>query len=195
MNNPVLLSEQSDRWLIEQSLAGNNGAWAALIGRYERLIYSIPLRYGMSESQAADIFQDVCLILLERLEQLRDHERMASWLGTTTRRECWRHTNRRDRAGPDDPDAFFEQQPSALEHPEVIVEAWERYTALHQALAKLEARCRTLLKRLYFGYPPPTYVELGEELEMPVGSIGPTRARCLEKLRHEMHGENYRVTS
>ena len=89
----AVASEQAqpdDSQLIEGCLAGDNSAWEALISRYSRLIYSIPLKSRLSPDDAADIFQSVCLKLYEKLDTLRDHDRISSWLITTTTRECWR---------------------------------------------------------------------------------------------------------
>ncbi|MGH2544523.1 MAG: RNA polymerase sigma factor [Ardenticatenaceae bacterium] len=182
-----------DRPLIQGCLDGDHQAWAALVKRYERLIYSIPLRYGFSESQAADIFQDVCLILLDKLEQLRDQGKLASWLGTVTRRECWRVIRRLDAAGPEDPIFVLNGYPSDDGDPMELVEAWEAWQAVQHAMAELEEPCRTLLERLYYSNPTPSYAEIAEEMHIPVGSIGPTRARCLKKLQRLMGGRFYRV--
>ncbi len=182
-----------DDLLIAQCMAGSHEAWALLIERYERLIYSIPLRYGLSESQAADVFQDVCLILLNKLEQVRDEKRLAAWLGTVTRRECWKAMQRRDAAGQDDPDPVLTKRPSTTSDPDAMVEEWEAWVAVRAALACLDERCRHLLQRLYYSAPTPRYVEIAEELDIPVGSVGPTRARCLKKLQREMGGDYYQV--
>ena len=187
------LDELEDQALIARSLAGDPMAWAALIDRYERLIYSIPLRYGLSENQAADVFQSVCLILLEKLDQLNDHQRLAAWLGTTTRRECWRVSRHPDAPTAADPEPALATQVSVLPAPATVIEEWETYTALRRAFARLGHRCRALLERLYLWHPTPSYTDLAEELDMPVGSIGPTRARCLKRLHRLMGGRRYRV--
>src|SRR3990172_8770825 len=80
----------SDSHLIQACLRGDEHAWESLLERYERLIYSIPRRYGMAEHDAAEVFQNVCITLLGQLDRLRDHEKLGAWLVTTTRRECWR---------------------------------------------------------------------------------------------------------
>ena len=79
-----------DTELVEACLQGEGQAWEALLVRYQRLIYSIPLRYGLSEHDANDIFQNVCVLLWENLKKIRDRERLGAWLVITTRRECWR---------------------------------------------------------------------------------------------------------
>src|SRR5512142_2980189 len=84
-----------DPELIEACLKGSGQAWEALLTRFQRLIYSIPLRYGLPETDANDIFQNVSLLLLENLHGLRDHQRLGAWLIITTRRECWRLVHKR----------------------------------------------------------------------------------------------------
>lgn len=187
------MADPSDQTLITACLSGDKAAWATLIERYERLIYSIPLRYGLSESQSADIFQDVCLILLEKLDHLRDEARLAAWLGTVTRRECWKMMRRRDAAGAEDAVPFLSERAASDARPEEIVAEWEAWQAVRAALEQIGERCRDLLRRLYYTTPTPSYESIASELDIPTGSIGPTRARCLKKLQHAMGGHHYRV--
>ncbi|HLF25879.1 MAG TPA: sigma-70 family RNA polymerase sigma factor [Anaerolineae bacterium] len=157
-------------------------AWEALILRYQRLIYSIPLRYGLSENDAADIFQTVCLLLLENLAYLRNRERLGVWFVITTRRECWRLGRQRQRGVISQDLAQFENQLTdglALEQGLLDL---ERQVLLRSAMERLDARCQRLLKLLFYTEPRPSYSEIVRILALPEGSIGPTRARCLEKL-------------
>ncbi|MCZ7567924.1 MAG: sigma-70 family RNA polymerase sigma factor [Ardenticatenaceae bacterium] len=187
------MNAPDDRTLIAACIAGDQNAWVALVGRYERLIYSILLRHGLSESQAADVFQEVCLILLEKLDRLRDESCLAAWLMTVTRRECWKTLRRRDVAGAEDAMPLLMNQPANGSQPEDLVAQWEARQAVWDALARIGEPCRTLLQRLYYAQPAPSYAAIAAELGVPEGSIGPTRARCLKKLRHAMGGQHYRV--
>lgn len=187
------MDHPDDHSLIVACLDGDREAWATLIQRYERLIFSIPVRYGLSESQASDIFQDVCLIMLEKLDHLRDESRLASWIGTVTRRECWKAMRRRDAAGAQDPVLLLAEQPTREAAPEEIVAEWEAWQAVRLAMEALGERCRELLHHLYYRTPTPSYEMISEELGIAIGSIGPTRARCLKKLHHALRGEHYRV--
>lgn len=182
-----------DGTLIAACLSGDKIAWTQLLDKYERLIYSVPLRYGLSESQAADIFQNVCLILLERLEQLRDESRLAGWLVTVARRESWREMRRRDAAPREDPEETFAVIEDSNDSVEDTVAQWEAWTAVRAALRQLGERCRELLHRLYYTHPVPSYQTISQELDIAVGSIGPIRARCLKKLHEIMGGHAYRV--
>lgn len=168
--------------LIEACLRGNSLAWEALLVRYQRLIYSIPLRYGLPAHDADDIFQNVSLLLLENLGRLRDRQRLGAWLATTTRRECWRTLRQRQqvilfsRTGGMD-----EQIPSGQRSDEDFLDL-ERQSIIRSAVDLLGTSCRHLLMLLFYTEPRPPYAEIARALAVPEGSIGPTRARCLAKL-------------
>lgn len=148
--------------------------------RYQRLIYSIPMRYGMPEPDANDVFQNVSLLLWENLGHVRDHTRLGAWLVITTRRECWRTIRQRKTIGGDI-DAF-EMNRSAGTLSEEEYMAVERQSQVRSAIEYLEQPCRELLTLLFYVDPRPGYKEIARSLTLPEGSIGPTRARCLEKL-------------
>jgi len=182
-------AEFDDPALIALCLAGEESAWEALIRRYQRLIYSIPLKSGLGEELAAEVFQSVCLRLVEHLGALKDQSKLASWIITTTTRECWRTANRRRREAPigeggdaDDapalPEIADERPLAEAEHLQLAEQQRVR-----QAVAALPDRCRELVELLYYAEERPSYEEISRRLEIPVPSIGPTRARCLQKLR------------
>ena len=167
-----------DSELIEACLKGNGQAWEALVYRYQRLIYSIPLRYGLPEHDANDVFQNVTLLLWENLVRLRDRERLGAWLVITTRRECWRLL-RQIQSAPLDADST--QVAANVDSEEDFV-ALERQTLVRAAIESLDEPCRRMLTLLFYTEPRPSYTEVARLLKLPEGSIGPTRARCLEKL-------------
>ncbi len=176
---------RSDPELIAASLdQGDRQAWEALIMRYKRLIYSIPVRMGFSPSDAADVFQTVCLLLMENLAFLRRRDRLGPWLVVTTRRECWR-LGRERQVEPPDPETDPlnpEQDGDVLTSLEEEILQMERHSLLHAALENLDPRCQQLLKLLFWTEPRPAYDEIVQLMALREGSIGPTRARCLEKL-------------
>jgi len=185
---PLHLIELSDRELVEACLSDNSAAWEALIRRYERLIYSVPIRLGMSPQEAVDIFQSVCFILFKKLATLRDHERLYSWLITTTTRECWRAGAQRRRESERSQSNGRERQSSQETHTaeQLAYErrlAEERHEVVRRAMSQLPERCRELLTMLYFLSEEPTYEDVARNLNMPISSIGPTRGRCLAKLK------------
>jgi RNA polymerase sigma factor (sigma-70 family) len=184
-------NQQSDRDLVEACLAGNARAWEALLARYERLIYSIPIRLGIPHHEAEEIFQSVSLILFRKLATLRAHERIISWLTTTTRRECWRFgvlKNRHRREPGNELADHAPQEPSAEQVAYERRVADQRQEILWQALSELPDRCRDLLMLLFYLDEELTYEDIAEQMNMPESSIGPTRGRCLQKLKKILQG-------
>lgn len=171
-----------DAALIAACLSGDAAAWDALLARYEALIYSLLLRAGLGASDAEDVFQDVCVLLLGHLGDLRDTSRLAGWLIATTKREAWRFQRRR--SGAATPASLDDLPERANEDvlPEAAALALEDQRLVRAALENLPERCRRLLTLLYIDDPPVPYVEAAERLGIPVGSIGPNRARCLQRL-------------
>lgn len=171
-----------DADLIEACLKGKSQAWEVLLVRYQRLIYSIPLRYGLSEHDANDIFQNVSLLLLENLASLRNRQRLGAWLSITTRRECWRMLRQhRQIAMTQESIPIDERLSDTLRSEEDFLEL-ERQSIIRTAIEQMGPLCQQLLMKLFFSEPRPPYTEIARDLELPEGSIGPTRARCLGKL-------------
>jgi len=186
------LTRLEDGELIALCLDGGEEAWETLIRRYQRLVYSIPLKVGLGEEVAADVFQSVCVRLIENLGQLKDRGKLASWLITTTTRECWRTSNRRRREAPlgeggDEAPAVPEvpDDRPLQEHEQLRLAEQAR---VRSAVDNLPDRCRDLLELLYYAEDRPSYEEISRRMEMPVPSIGPTRARCLQKLKKLLEG-------
>ncbi|MBN1310001.1 MAG: sigma-70 family RNA polymerase sigma factor [Anaerolineae bacterium] len=168
--------------LIEACLKGNNQAWEALLVRYQRLIYSIPLRYGLPEHDANDVFQNVSLLLLENLDRLRDRQRLGAWLIVTTQRECWRMLRQQRRVTLFPMSREMEEQIPGKQHSEEDFLMLERQSIVRSAVGHLGTACKQLLKLLFYSEPRLSYAEISRRLGIPEGSIGPTRARCLGKL-------------
>ena len=178
-----MVDYRTDPQLIEACLAGDAQAWAQLVARYQRLVYSIAVRHGLSGQDADDVFQAVFMILLDKLDTCRDRHRLGAWLTTITRREALRVA--RQGAAPLDVggDQILEARPAHEPPPDAILERLEEQDLIRQALDRLGDRCRRLLQRLFYVPDVPSYADIAEEFAMPEGSIGPTRARCLERLR------------
>ena len=179
-----------DEQLIDACRNGDEGAWNALVERYERLVYTVPTRYGLTPAEIDDVFQSVWFSLLRNLDKLREPDRVSAWLVTTARRECWEHRRGADyeRSVTTDFDNMSIDIDGDEMPPEELVSEYRQHESLRQAIDKLQDRCRRLLWLLYFDAPIPSYAEVAEKLDMPIGSIGPMRARCLKKLRAEMTG-------
>ena len=176
----------SDRDLIRRCRQGSAGAWRQLLNKYERLVYSIPLRYGLSRDDAADIAQVTFTILIQSLDTLSEDSRLGPWLVTVARRHSWRllERNRRESASEHLEGADLAESAVLLGKSDAdSIEHWELTAWLDAGLSKIGASCRELLLALYFQPEGSSYAEVAARLGMPVGSIGPRRARCLKSLR------------
>lgn len=169
-----------DRDLVRACRRGDESAWRTLVFRYHRLVFSIARAHELSTAESEDVLQHVMLALFENLDRLREETRLAGWLSTTARRECLARARSLARVASLEDDAAV-----AGERPELAarIDRMGQDHALTLALETLETPCRELLTALYVEHPTPSYREIGRRLERPVGSLGPTRARCLEKLK------------
>jgi RNA polymerase sigma factor (sigma-70 family) len=175
---------QPDRDLIRACRSGDARAWERLLDKYERLVFSISLNYGLTTDDAADVTQITFTILLQNLKTLPDEIRLSSWLATVARRHTWRllARNRREAVNPDEDLAGNEALGGIVDNKE----RWELAEWLSQGLSLLDEHCRRLLLALYFDAEQPSYAHVADQLKMPIGSIGPTRARCLEQMRRNL---------
>jgi RNA polymerase sigma factor (sigma-70 family) len=184
--------EPSNEELIQGCRRGDEVAWEALIGRYQRLVYSIPRRAGLDEDRSAEVFQRVFSKLVEHLNRIEQPDRIGAWLATTARREMWRLNQRESATQPlnvgDDPDDETNELPDGAPLPDEVLLHLEEQHTVRLAVAALDERCRRLLTLLFYRPDPPPYAEVAVALEMSEGSIGPTRIRCLQKLRRLLDG-------
>ena len=169
--------------LVMGARNGEKQAWDALVERYAPLIWSICRRHQLSSADADDVGQSVWLKLVDHLGKIRNPAALPGWLATTTRRECLRvmHETSRAQAGGFVLDAENIPDEHASRAEDELLLA-ERNAALRAAFADLPVDCQRLLA-LLVADPPVPYAEISARLGIPVGSIGPTRRRCLEKLR------------
>jgi RNA polymerase sigma factor (sigma-70 family) len=165
--------------LVGTAAAGDQAAWEELVDRFSSLVWATARAHRLSRDDAADVAQTTWLRLVENLDRIRDPERLGAWLATTARHESLRVIRRGARERPADEVDLFE--PPADEAFEDLVVGRERGGALWRAFARLSDRCKTLL-RLLVSEEEPSYEEVSGALGMPIGSIGPTRQRCLDRL-------------
>ena len=145
-----------------------------LVERYQRLVFSVALRNGLTREDAADVTQTTFMALLDSIDQIRGVDRLSSWLMTVARRQAWRLRRR----------AVQEQRllaPMQLE--ESSMEQWEQLAWLHSGLGELGSPCRDLLEALYLDPSEPSYAQVAARLGRAVGSLGSMRARCLARLK------------
>jgi RNA polymerase sigma factor (sigma-70 family) len=175
----------SDRDLIRACRKGDSRAWRSVLQRYERLVFSIPLNYGLSREDAADLTQLTFTILIQSIHSLDDDSRLGSWLATVARRHTWRLLERKRREGTG-VERDLAENVTLLGKDDESIEHWELLEWLNQGLSLISEPCRRLLQALYFDPEQPSYAEVAARLNMSVGSIGPTRARCLKNLKRAL---------
>jgi RNA polymerase sigma factor (sigma-70 family) len=169
--------------LVTRASNGEQQAWDALVDRYAPLIWSICRRYRLSSADTDDVGQTVWLHLVDQLDHLRDPAALPGWLATTTQRECLRIRRAAERPQASGYVADVEDIPdehSPIAEQELLT--YERHAALREALTCLPPHCQHLIA-LLLQDPPPPYSQISATLGIPVGSIGPSRGRCLNKLR------------
>jgi RNA polymerase sigma factor (sigma-70 family) len=169
--------------LVRRAAAGDRTAWARLVNRYSRLIWAMTRDFKLAECDAADVVQATWLRLLEHIDRIEHPDRIGSWLATTARHECLRQLGAAKRVVPVQHDDVSLSAAVAVE-PDVDERmlADERAQAVREAVSLLPSRSQRLLE-LLMAEPPVPYTEISDRLGVPVGSIGPTRGRCLERLR------------
>jgi RNA polymerase sigma factor (sigma-70 family) len=174
--------------LLAAAAAGDSSAWNAIVEQYTGLLWSIARGYRMSTADSADAVQTTWLRLVEHLDRIDDPSRLPGWLATTVRRECLRTLRRSKREQPSfDEDGLPDVPDDAAPLDAALLDE-ERDAALWRALDQMPARCRLLI-RVLMASPPPSYAEVAAALDMPIGSIGPTRQRCLDRLRRIAEAE------
>jgi RNA polymerase sigma factor (sigma-70 family) len=168
--------------LVERAANSDQNAWNDIIERYASLVWSVCARYRLNDQDTEDVGQTVWLLLVEHLGDLREPAALPGWLATTTHRECQRAltaARKAESAGTKLDEALLIVDAALIEQ-EILVA--ERNAALRLALRELPPRCQQLLTML-ISDPPRSYAEISTTLQIPIGSIGPQRARCLERLR------------
>lgn len=168
--------------LLERAAAGSQDAWNEIVRRYERLVWSVARAHRLDAADAADAVQTTWLRLVEHLGAVHEPDRLGAWLATTARRESLRLVGRRRREQGQGDDEQLATLPDAAVDVEASLLSSERDATLLRALRRLDDRCQRLL-RVLSASPPPRYDTVAEAFGMPIGSIGPTRGRCLQRLR------------
>jgi RNA polymerase sigma factor (sigma-70 family) len=176
-----------DDELVQAARQGDQTAWDDLVARHGSRVWAVARAHRLSSADAEDVFQVTFMRLVTHIDTIRDPSRVGAWLATTARHECLRILRRSGRAVPAGDDDVLDAPDPLLPPVESGLLADERQSALYAALARLSERCQRLL-RVLMADPEPSYEEVGLALDMPIGSIGPTRGRCLKHLRRELGG-------
>lgn len=177
---------ESDAELVGQCRRGSQTAWNELVDRYQRLIFTIPRRAGLSEEQAADILQEVFLTLFEKLDSIEQPERIRSWIVTTAKFKTWGVVrggkNFRAPESEEEMEAEMANLPDAAPLADALLIELEEQHLIRAALKELEERCQKILRLVYLTEPPKSYAEVAKAVGVGETSISPMRARCLQKL-------------
>lgn len=183
-------SDWTNTRLVQECLKGNEQAWHVLVDRYKSLVFSIPIRYGAAEQDAADIFQAVCLDLFNELPRLREPEALQGWLIRVTTNKCY-HWKRQQTARSEDLDGDELEFISDADLPTEVLAGLEREQLIRDAMDQLPPRCREMIELLFFENPPMAYSEVASRLRLAKGSIGFIRGRCLKRLKRILEEKGF----
>ena len=167
---------------VRQAATGDLQAWNRLVSQYSRLIWSITVSFKLAESDAADVVQTTWMRLIEHIDRIEQPARIGAWLASTARNECLRHVAARKRIVLVDEDVEFDGVDQHGPEVDEGLLARERARDVREAMSHLPAQWQQLME-LLMSDPPVSYAEISDQLGLPIGSIGPTRGRCLAKLR------------
>ena len=177
-----------DRELILDCRSGDVDAWRSLLDSYEGLVFSVPRRYGLSREDAADITQLTFTIFFKSLDTLQEDSTLGAWLTTVARRHTWRLLDRKRREEVGLYEGSSESTSMLAITGTEDFERWELAEWLDHGLSLIGKPCQDLLLALYLDPKQPSYAEVADRLGMAVGSVGPTRIRCLKRLRQVLGG-------
>ena len=168
----------TDIW--ERIIEGDTVAWEELVGKYARLVFSAALQTGLTTAEAEDCAQQTWLALYNSRHKIQRPDQLPSWLISTTRRKAWRLIKRREKAD----EVYRQVEPQkVVETPDETLEKLQQKAHLELALERLGGRCAKLLRAIFFSPEQLSYKEIAESMGIPPNSLGPTRTRCLSKLK------------
>jgi RNA polymerase sigma factor (sigma-70 family) len=199
LGRPGELDPDLDARLVGRCVDGDAKAWEALVRRHERLVYSIGRSYRLGDEDMGDVFQDVFTALLKGMPRMRDGRTLVRWISSTTERiaRATALRRRREAAREDHEAETFDRLTDTGEAVGADLERVERQHQVRMAMGAISERCKRLLEALYYEDPTPSYGELATRLGVPVGSLGPTRARCMERMRghfEQLHGDPHGIS-
>jgi len=177
---------RTEERLVRDCLKGSEEAWSALVDRYQSLVYSIPLKWGITGDDANDIFQSVFFELLSHLASIRNPKALPMWLIQTTSHKCQQFKKQQQRFTSLEQDSEETEPAEPGPNGERILHDFQRDQTLSQALESLSPRCKRLVEMLFFESPARPYDAIARDLGTATGSIGFIRGRCLDKLRQTL---------
>lgn len=177
---------RSDQELVEGCRRGREEDWNALVDKYKNLIFSIPIRYGLSREEATDIFQSVCLELIQELSKLRDPKALPKWLMQVTAHKCFHWRRQQGRMVSQGDSEITLPEMTVAPTAELLMREVEEEQMLREAVAELPARCRELIHMLFFEEESRPYQQVAATLGLATGSIGLVRQKCLQRLKKRL---------
>jgi RNA polymerase sigma factor (sigma-70 family) len=183
------ITVETEEQLFEAVRAGDSGAWDRLVGRYAALVLSVPRKMGLDAADCDEVFQATWITLHQHGKLIRKPSSLPSWIITTARREAWRLERARRRRANVEEEGMELRPVTAESLPPEELERLELIQLVRDGVRSLPERCRVLLERLELAADKPSYEELAEEMGIPVGSVGPTRMRCLARLARRLKGQ------
>lgn len=177
-----LSGDDSDANLLARCQSGDDAAWEQLVAKYERLVYSTALQTGLDRQDAADVFQQVWFEVYRSLMRIRDMKSLTRWLITTTGRLAYRHALVSRLWVREVLEDLVDPSPDA----QANLDRLETLQRLESGLSRLGGRCEQLLRILFFSRPEPAYRDISRRMGLDENSVGPTRTRCLRRLRKLM---------
>jgi RNA polymerase sigma factor (sigma-70 family) len=177
---------KSDRELVQGCLRGRQDAWNFLVDKYKNLIFSIPIRYGLSREEAADIFQAVCLELIQELPKLREPKALPKWLMQVAAHKCFHMKRQTSRMVSHDDEGTEIPETSVPAEAELDMREVEEEQMLREAVAALSPRCQELIHMLFYEEPRRPYQQVASSLGLATGSIGLLRQKCLDRLKKRL---------
>ncbi len=178
--------DEDDAGLVRLCVRGDQAAWDELVGRYQRLIFTIPRRAGLSDEQAADVFQEVFLTLVQKISEIEQPDRIRSWMVTTAKFKTWAivrgSKSLYSPATEEEMDAEMSNIRDEMPLADNMLIELEEQHLIRTALLELEERCQKILSMIYLRDPAATYVEVAAAINVGETSISPLRSRCLKKL-------------
>jgi RNA polymerase sigma factor (sigma-70 family) len=188
LERPAIKPERmrSDRELVAGCRHGREEDWNLLIEKYKNLIFSIPIRYGLTREEAADIFQSVCLDLIKELSRIKDPQALPKWLMQVTAHKCfhWKRLQGRN-VSRDDEDVNIPEESIPAEA-ELLLHEVQQEQALREVMSLLPPRCRELIHMLFYEEPRRPYQEVAANLGLAAGSIGLLRQKCLDRMKKRL---------
>lgn len=175
---------RDDASLVAACLSGDARAWSSLVDRYGPVVWAIAKRASLSPDDQAEVFQNAWIVAVEELPRLREPAAFAGWISQIARHQSLRI--RRGYGIARKSMAHVAREDVDESRPEEPVAVLDERRKVGDAVSRIGRKCADLLRALYYEDPPPAYTEIAKRLGMRIGSIGPTRARCLEKLEKEL---------